>query len=146
MATPPTPIPALLIFLTLHSFFSVAFILFYISMSTYYYYCFLAVLGLRCCMWALPSCGERGPLSSCDMWASHCSGFSCGREQALGKAGFSSCGIWAYCLVACGTSWTRDLTRVPCIGRWILNHCTDREAPACLLIILIFCFCFLLKC
>ena len=23
---------------------------------------FLAVLGLRCCMWAFSSCGERGPL------------------------------------------------------------------------------------
>ena len=25
-------------------------------------YLFLAVLGLRCCTWALPSCGERGLL------------------------------------------------------------------------------------
>ena len=28
-----------------------------------------------------------------------------------------------------GYSWTRARTRVPCIGRWILNHCTTREAP-----------------
>ena len=27
-----------------------------------------------------------------------------------------------------GSSWTRAQTRVPCIGRWILNHCTTREA------------------
>ena len=26
-----------------------------------------------------------------------------------------------------GSSRTRDRTRVPCIGRWILNHCTTRE-------------------
>ena len=24
-----------------------------------------------------------------------------------------------------GSSWTRGRTRVPCIGRWILNHCTQ---------------------
>ena len=28
-----------------------------------------------------------------------------------------------------GSSRTRDQTRVPCIGRWILNHCATREAP-----------------
>ena len=27
-----------------------------------------------------------------------------------------------------GSSWTRARTRVPCIGRWILNHCATREA------------------
>ena len=63
-------------------------------------------------------------------------------------AGFSSCGTWAqqlwlagsrvqaqqlWCtgLVALrhvGFSWTRARTRVPCIGRQILNHCATREA------------------
>ena len=28
-----------------------------------------------------------------------------------------------------GSSRTRDWTCVPCIGRWILNHCTTREVP-----------------
>ena len=28
-----------------------------------------------------------------------------------------------------GSSWTRDGTCVPCIGRWILNHCATREVP-----------------
>ena len=28
-----------------------------------------------------------------------------------------------------GSSWTRDPIHVPCIGRWILNHRTTREAP-----------------
>ena len=28
----------------------------------YFIYLFLAVLGLRCCTWALSSCGERGLL------------------------------------------------------------------------------------
>ena len=27
------------------------------------------------------------------------------------------------------SSWTRDQTQVPCIGRWILNHWTTREVP-----------------
>ena len=29
--------------------------------------------------------------------------------------------------VACGSSQTRDQTRVPCIGRQILIHCTTRK-------------------
>ena len=53
--------------------------------------------------------------------------------------GFSSCVRWAQQLwrtglVAprhVGSSPTRDRTRVPCIGRWILNHCTTREVRAC---------------
>ena len=28
-----------------------------------------------------------------------------------------------------GSSQTRDQTCVPCIGRWILNHCATREVP-----------------
>ena len=34
-----------------------------------------------------------------------------------------------HCSVACGIPQTRDQTCVPCIGRWILNHCTSREVP-----------------
>ena len=65
------------------------------------------------------------------------------------RVGFSSCGTWAqqlwlpgsgaqtqqlWCtgLVALwhvGSSWTRTRTRVPCTGRWILNHCATREVP-----------------
>ena len=39
--------------------------------------------------------------------------------------------LWRMGLVAprhVGSSWTRDQTRVPCIGRRILNHCATREA------------------
>ena len=43
-----------------------------------------------------------------------CSGFSCGRAQALA-------------VPHVGSSWTRDQTHIPCIGRWILNHLTTRE-------------------
>ena len=64
--------------------------------------------------------------------------------------GFSSCGmqaqqlwltgsrahaqqLWRTDLVApqhVGSSWTRARTRVPCIGRQILNHCATREVPS----------------
>ena len=30
-----------------------------------------------------------------------------------------------------GSSRTRARTHVPCIGRWIPNHCATREAPGC---------------
>ena len=65
------------------------------------------------------------------------------------RTGFSCCGTWAQqlCLAGSraqaqqlwhmglaaswhvGSSWTRARTRVPCIGRQILNHCATREAP-----------------
>ena len=53
------------------------------------------------------------------------------------RVGFSSCGmraqqLWCTGLIAprhVGSSWTRARTRVPCIGRWILNHCTTGVAP-----------------
>ena len=40
--------------------------------------------------------------------------------------------MWRAGLVAprhVGSSRTRARTRVPCIGRWILNHCATREVP-----------------
>ena len=71
-----------------------------------------------------------------------CTGFSLQwllllRSMGSRCMGFTSCGkrdqqLWHRGLVAprhVGSSWTRDRTRVPCTGRWILNHCTTREAP-----------------
>ena len=34
-----------------------------------------------------------------------------------------------------GPSWTRTQTRVPCIGRQVLNHCATREVPGHLFLI-----------
>ena len=34
-----------------------------------------------------------------------------------------------------GSSQTRARTRVPCIGRQILNHCATREAPLCVFVL-----------
>ena len=58
------------------------------------------------------------------------------RAQALGHTDLSSCGTWAQrlwrmgfvALQHVGSSWIRDGTGVPCIGRQILYHGTTREA------------------
>ena len=36
--------------------------IFFIDLFNLFIYLFLAVLGLRCCVWAFPSCGEWGLL------------------------------------------------------------------------------------
>ena len=41
----------------------------------------------------------------------------------MGSLDVVFCGMWAL------SSPTRDRTRVPCIGRWILSHWTTRAAP-----------------
>ena len=65
---------------------------------------FLTVLGLRRYKTAFFSCGEWGLLSSCGGQASHRTGFSCCRAQALGiqasvvvargRSGPGACGIF----------------------------------------------------
>ena len=107
-----------------------------------------SVLSLCCCAWAFSSCGEQGRLFSCSTQASYCGGFTRG-AQALGPEGFCSCGLWAQQLWLAdsstglaapqhvGSSQTRDQTCAPCIGRWILVHCTSREVhlPSSLLLL-----------
>ena len=78
-------------------------------------------LALCCCTWGL--------FSSCGVQASCCGGFYCCRVWAVGWRGFSSCGTWAEFPMYVESSWTRDQTHVPCIGRQILIHCTTREVP-----------------
>ena len=81
----------------------------------------------------------------CGAWASHCGGFSCCGARALGARasvvvarGLQSAGsvVVVHELIASqlvGSSWARARTCVPCIGRWILNHCATREVPVHLL-------------
>ena len=81
-------------------------------------------LSWVCCAQAFSSCSEQELLFFCTAWDSHCGGFCyCGaRSQQL----------WHTGLVApqhVESSWTRDGTHVPCIGRWILIHCSTREVP-----------------
>ena len=87
----------------------------------------MAVLGLCLCARAFSSCGKWGPLFT----------VVCGpltivaslvAEHRLQTRRLSSCGSRAE-LRHVGSSQTRARTRIPCIGRQILNHCTTREAP-----------------
>ena len=71
------------------------------------FYLVLALLGL-CGLWAFfSSWGELGLLCRCRVQASYCGRFLCFETQALGHAGFSSCGCWAplHRLNSCG-AWT----------------------------------------
>ena len=87
----------------------------------------MAVLGLRFCARAFPSCGKWGPL-----FIAVCGpltiGLSCCGAQAPDAQAQQ---LWLTGLVAprhMGSSQTRAQTRVPCVGRQILNHCATREA------------------
>ena len=106
--------------------------IFKIYLFIYLWLCwvFVAVRGLS----LVAVCG-----ASSRLW---CTGFSLQwllLLQSTGSrcAGFSSCGtraqqLWLTGLVApwhVGSSQTRHRTHVPCIGRWILKHCTTREVP-----------------
>ena len=89
---------------------------------------FMAVLGLRFCARAFSSCGKWGPLFIA-VRGPHYRGLSCCGAQAPDAQAQE---LWLTGLVAprhVGSSQTRARTRVPCIGRQILNHCATREAP-----------------
>ena len=77
---------------------------------------FIAALGLS------PVEKQVGLLLSCGAQASHCDGFSCCRALALWQKGSVVVSVDLIALWPVGSSWTRDLTHVPCVGRWILNH------------------------
>ena len=84
---------------------------------------------LLLCAWAFSSCGEGGYSSL------QCAGFSLQWLLLLQSMGsrVQAQELWCTGLVAprhVGSSRTRARTRVPCIGRWILNHCATKEAPA----------------
>ena len=84
--------------------------------SVYLFIHLLAVLGLCCSGQASSSCQKWRLLYSWGVRASHFSGFS-------------SCSTGLAVLQHVESSWTRNQTHVPCIGRWILISCTTREVP-----------------
>ena len=125
---------------------------FFLNLFNLFIYLFLAALGLRCCRRLSLVAVSEGYSS---FW---CAGFSLRwlllfRSTGSRCTGFSSCGtrgqqlwlvgsraqaqqLWHTGLVApqhVGSSRTRTRTRVPCIGRRILNHCAMREALSCLI-------------
>ena len=103
-------------------------------------YLFLVALGLCCCARAFSSCGERGLLfvvvhrvfpAVASPVAEH--GLQARGLKQLWLTGSRAQAqqLWSTGLVAplhVGSSRTRARTRVPCIGRQILNHCATREA------------------
>ena len=96
------------------------------------------MLGLRFCVRAFSSCGKWGPLFIA-VRAPLIIAASLVAEHRLQTCRLSNCGSRG--LVAprhVGSSQTRARTRVPCIGRQILNHCATREALEIVLIRFVF--------
>ena len=85
----------------------------------------MTALGLRCWAWALSSFSEQGLLSS----SMH--GFSLQRLLSLQSMDCRRSGsvvvVRGAQLWEMDSSQTRDQTRGPCIGRWILSHWTAQE-------------------
>ena len=90
-------------------------------------YVCMAVLGLRFCARAFSSCGKRGPL-----FIAVCGPLTIAASLCQAQAPDAQAQqLWLTGRVAprhVGSSQTRARTRVPCIGRQILNHCATREA------------------
>ena len=81
----------------------------------------MAVLGLRFCARAFSSCGKRGPLFIAVRGPLTVMASRCGAQAPDAQAQQ----LWLTGLVApwhVGSSQTRARTRVPCIGRQILNQ------------------------
>ena len=76
----------------------------------------MAVLGLRFCARAFPSCGKRGPLFIA-VHGPPTIAASLVAEHRLQTRRLSNCG-----------SWAQPPPRVPRISRQTLNHCSTREA------------------
>ena len=93
-----------------YSFFLNKFILF---IYFWLHWVFIAARGLSLVV------ANRGYSS---LW---CVGFSWRWLLLLWSKGSRRAGLVAPRHV--GSSWTRARIRVPCIGRWILNHCTTGE-------------------
>ena len=88
----------------------------------------MAVLGLHFCVRAFSSCGKRGPLFIAVRGPLTIAA-SLVAEHRLQMRRLSSCGSQGPAAPRhVGSSQTRARTRVPSIGRQILNHCTTREA------------------
>ena len=110
------------------------FILLFIYLFIYFWLCwvFVSVRGLSLVV-------ASGRHSS-----SRCAGLSLSRPLLLRSTGSRRAGsvIVAHGPVAprhVGSSQTRARTCVPCIGRWVLNHCATREAPNFLIYIFLSC-------
>ena len=95
----------------------------------------MAVLGLHFCARAFSSCGKRGPLFIAVCGSLTIAASRCGAQAPDAQAPDAQAQqLWLTGPIApwhVGSSQTRARTRVPCIGRQILNHCATREALNC---------------
>ena len=109
---------------------------FFVNQRSYLF--IFGCVGLTCRRWAFSRCEEWGLLTSCSAWASHSrdllvaqhcsrhSGFnSCGSQALEHDLSSVAPGLFAWWHM--GSSWARDQTHVPCIGRSIFNH--DQRSP-----------------
>ena len=104
------------------------------TLTVFFFYLFLAALGLRRYSWAFSSCSELRLLFICCARASHCGSFSWYRR---GSRAPGHQWLWH---MASAAPWlvessTRGQACVPCIDRWIPNQWTAGGS-------LIFCFFF----
>ena len=99
---------------------------FSLSLKKIFFVLFLAALDLRCCTWLSLVAESRGyslvlaPKPLIAVWL----------LLLLSMSSRVRTQLWPMGPVApwhVGSSWTRDRTHVPCIGRRILNHWTTRE-------------------
>ena len=101
--------------------YSIFFFLIYLFIYFWLCWVFVSVQGLSL-LWQAEATLHRG------VRASHYRGLSCCGVQAPDAQAQQ---LWLTGPVAprhVGSSQTRARTRVPCIGRQILNHCATREA------------------
>ena len=105
----------------------------YTSVSSFFFF-FLIYLFIFGCVGSSFLCEgflqlrQVGATLHCGAQASHYRVLCCCRAQAPDVQAQQ---LWLTGLVVprhVGSSQTRARTRVPCIGRQILNHCTTREA------------------
>ena len=118
------------VFVILTSLWYVAFFFFLIL----FYFIFGCVGSSFLCV-GFPQLRQVGATPHRSAQGSHCRGLSCCGAQAPDVQAQQ---LWLTGPVApqhVGSSQTRARTRVPCIGRQILNRCTTAEAPVWLIFI-----------
>ena len=86
--------------------------------------------GLRFLYTVFSSCGERGLLSSCGVWSSHCGGFSCcgARHSHAWASVVAAHGLG--CPGACGIFPDTGIEPVsPALAVGFCNHWATRDVP-----------------
>ena len=113
---------------------SVSLIFFYLNFFSLTFFFKFIYLSIHGCVGSSFLCEgflqlwQAGATPHCGAQASHCRGLSCCGAQAPHAQAQQLLLTGPAALQHVGSSQTRARTRVPCIGRQTLNHCTAREA------------------